>query len=827
MSAVLDGIRVLDLSSGQGGGIATMVFADFGADVVKVEPPGGDPARSDAAAPMWLRGKRSVTLDLEVDADRDRVRELARSADVVVASFAPDEADRLGLDYVTLSTDHADLVYCSITGWGPRGPYADYPADEGLVAAKAGRMSALEGIVTRAGPAFQAVPVGTHGSTQAAITGVLAALLVRDRTGRGQLVETSLLRGLLPYDLNTLIRVQLTPRYPVHLANDQYASFAPATQPMLGYQPVMGSDGRWIQFANLLEHHFHASLEVTGLLEQVLGNPRYAGAPSRLGEQEREEVRNILLERVREEPATEWMRRMLEYGNVAAEMVGTAQEALNHPDLLANGEVRDLEHPTLGVVRQLGPLARLTETPAEPTGFVATPGQHTDEVLAEPARSPRAHEDQPLPEAPLAGVTVLEFATIIAAPLGAAILGDLGARVIKVEPVDGGDPVRGLGVGLGAMFLVSKTTGSKESICVDLKTEQGREIVRRLLGQADVLIHNYRPGVPERLGIGYEQAREESPDIVWVSVNGYGPDGPGAQRPSAHPVPGAVDGGALRQAGAGWPPAQIGSIEELREAARHFSRANEANPDPNTGVCVASAALLGLYARERTGKGQPIYLSMLGANGYANADDFLAYPGKPDRPLVDADLYGLNALYRLYPASEGWVFLGAAPPTGGESQPWAALCRALGREALADDERFATPEARRANDAALADVLSEVFLERSADEWEQLLIAYGVGCVRADEYPNIGSFLLQSNHAEANDLLAATHHAQWGDYRRWGATATFSLTPERPRAGVLAGQHTDALLRELGYSEADIAALRETRAVWSEQPLDLGSPASV
>ena len=839
LSGPFEALRVIDLSSGQTGGVTTMVLADFGADVIKVEPPGGDPRRDEPAAPMWLRGKRSVEFDLATPEGRERLHGLVRGADVVVTSYGPGDAEPLAADYATLSALNAGLVYCSITGWGPRGPYARYPADERLVAAKSGRMQAFAGVVRRDGPAFEAVRVGTHAATQSALAGILGALLVRDRLGRGQLVETSLLRGMLPYDFRTLIHSQLLPRYPELLAADPYARFSADAMPSLGYQPVMTSDGRWIQFANLLEHLLHSSLVAMDLAEDVLANARYEGTPNGLTEEAREEVRNIMLERVRERPAAEWMERFQENGNVAAEVVGTAQEALRHPDMVANREVVDVEHPRLGTVRQLGLLARLTETPGEVSAPGPEPGAHTAEVLAEPPRpawSPPAAtagaggSDGKAPAHPLEGVTVLEFATIIAAPLGAALLGDMGARVIKVEPTNGGDPIRWLGVGLGAMFSAAKMTASKESICIDLKSEQGQAIVHRLIEDADVIIHNYRPGVPERLGIGYEQARALKPDIVWLSMNGYGPDGPGAQRPAAHPIPGAVCGGALMQSGAAWPPAEVESIDALREASRWFSRANEGNPDPNTSVVVASAAMLGLVARQHTGQGQRIYLSMLGANGYANAEDFLSYEGKPARAQVDAQLCGTGALYRLYRAREGWVFLAVeeaaeeAPHGAETAETWSALCAALGAHGLAGDARFATAEARREHDAALAAELEAAFATRDADEWERLLTAAGVGCVRADGYASAGDFLLEDPHAEENDLLVEAHHAQWGPYRRWASPLSFSATPGRPRAGVLAGEHTDRLLEELGHSESEVARLRAEGVVWSGEPMELPAP---
>ena len=493
----------------------------------------------------------------------------------------------------------------------------------------------------------------------------------------------------------------------------------------------------------------------------------------------------------------------------------SAQDGLLHPDLEANGEVVAFDHPRYGPTRQLGPLAQLDETPGEVPRWSPEPGEHTAEVFAEPPRDPWRPPEGATPSdrPPLEGVTILEFGTIIAAPLGIAFLADLGARVIKIEPPEG-DPYRGMGFGLGAFCGIAKTSAGKESICLDLKREQGRAIVRKLLERADAVMHNFRPGVPERLGIGYEQAREIRPDVVYLQVNGYGPRGPSADRPSAHPIPGAAVGGQLYQAGAAMPPAGIGSLDELREASRWLFRANESNPDPNAGSVVQNAMLLGLYARQRFGVGQRISMSLLGANAYANFDDFLSYAGKPPRPTVDADLHGLNALYRLYPARQGWVFLGVAT-----EREWASLCSGSGREDLASDARFATREARREHDAALCEELRALFATRDAAEWETLLAPLGVGCVQADA-DTPGTFFADDPHIEANGWRFEPEHALWGRYVRHGPQVTLERTPGSYRAGALAGQHTDAILEELGYDAGEIARLREERVVTSEPLFD-------
>ncbi len=807
MTAALDGLRVLDLSHGPAGGAAGMVLADFGAQVLTVERPGGDPFRHLAAAPLWQRGKHRLTLDLKTPADVARLHELVPAADVLLFSGRPDTATRLQADYATLSALNPRLVYCSITGFGTEGPYRRYKGYEGIVAAKSGRMMTFAGQIPRPGPVYAAVQVGTHVAAQSAVHGVLAALLVREQTGRGQHVQTSLLQGMLPYDLTGLFLQQLSRRFPVEFAIDP--SLALLQTPTLQYQPVLTKDGRWMQLANLMEHLFHSYIAAAGLTD-IYAEPRYAGAPGLLAEAEKDEIRALMLERMREHTLDEWMALFLENGNVASEPIVSTQEALHHPQAGHIGLVLEVDHPQHGTMRQLGPLATLAATPAQATGLPANGVDPVSAFTRPVSRAPATAtgDGREAARHPLAGVTVVEFATIIAVPYACSLLADLGARVIKVETPEG-DGLRTMGK---AGVSTIKTTAGKESICVDLKTEAGRAIARRLVERADLLIHNFRPGVTERLGIGYEDVRQYNPRIVYVSCTGYGEDGPYAHRPSAHPTAGAAMGGVLWQAGSAMPPAGVEDVAAIKEYARRFYRANELNPDPNTSMVVASAALLGLYAQRTRGIGQHIQTNMLLGNAYANLDDFLSYEGKPERPLVDADLYGLNALYRLYPAAEGWVFLACVT-----NDEWRELCTALDRAGLRDDPRFATAAARRANDAALAALLAEAFATRTADAWEEQLTAQDVACVRADR-AGTGAFWDRDLHVRANGFVREVEHLRWGPQWRHGPLVTFSDTPERVGAGVLAGQHTNQLLREIGYSMEDVRALRAAGIVASEEP---------
>jgi crotonobetainyl-CoA:carnitine CoA-transferase CaiB-like acyl-CoA transferase len=506
-TSLLEGLRVLDLSSGPAGGLTTMILADFGADVLKIERPGGDRFRSLAAAPMWLRGKRSLVLDLREDEARARLHALAREADVVVASFRPGRAAPLGANSTTLRALNPALVYCEITGFGPEGPYSGYPAYEQVVAAKSGRMRIFEGSVDRDGPVYAAVQLGTHVASQSAVQGILAALMSRQQTGLGQLVETSLLRGYIPFDIAGLTIEQLRGRHPER--------FPPAPEqlfgrlPVVGYNPVPTKDGQWIQLASIVEHLFHAFIAAADLGE-IYADPRFDSAPYLEDEEAKEALREIATARTLTRTADEWMRIFVENGNAAAEPWRSTQQALDHPQIVHNGDVIALESPTQGRMRQLGPVAKLPATPASPAAaHPAVDGHRGGEWRprasalgggAEGTAAPSSSGGVEGEGGPLAGITILEFASVVAVPYACTVLAELGARVIKVETL-AGDSFRLMGNpgvldirGLGAI----KMTASKESVALNLKTPEGRRVAEQLIEGADALIHNYRPGAPER-----------------------------------------------------------------------------------------------------------------------------------------------------------------------------------------------------------------------------------------------------------------------------------------------------------------------------------------
>ena len=777
--APLSRFRVVELGIGPVTGLATMVLADFGADVVKVVPKGGDPFAGMGSWPLWTRGKRIIEADLDDADDAFALRRLiVESADAVLTNLDRSTRDTLGLDPESLG--RPDLVLGVVSGFGEDGPYANYPAYEPVVAAKSGRMLNFAGVADRPGPNYAALQVGTHATAQSAAAGILAALIGREATGHGFTFDTSLLRGMMPYEMGIMAMAQLWDKG--ILERPKVTRDRTVSMPTFNYHPVRTKDGKWLQLGNLLPHLLDNFFRASGL-DAVIAQSEHPGDPFRWPREAVEQFRDYLFEHMQSKTLAEWTDIFVADGGVASHPYQTTQEALADPDVTANGHAVERDGVT-----QLGVLADLTESP----GVVGVPAVETtfDAIETRTLATMPVAGDKPAK--PLGGVTVVESATIIAAPLAAATLADLGARVIKIEPLTG-DPFRSMFHGFGA----SKCNAGKECISLDLKSADGQRIAQSLAAKADIWIHNYRMGVPERLGIGYEQLSAVNPDLVYVSANGYGPNGPGAKRPSTHPIPGAALGGVVWQFGGLSPEDEVPDNAQLRETARKLLRANEVNPDPNMSMVVATTALLGLAARRVHGRGQKVFVDMFGANAYANWDDFLSYEGKPERPGVDKDGYGLGPLHRLYRCADGWVFLMIT-----SDDEWTVLRDELHLEVDRDA-------------ADLENVLGDVFAAGNADDFEARLATKGIGCVRADGLQP-PAFLLEDEHCGVEELRVPAVHPDWGDYFRNGPMVRFSKGDDYPGTGAMGGA-TVAILEELGYSTAEIDALIAERTVGTRE----------
>ena len=820
MAQVFDGITVLDFTSGRAGGVATMVMSDFGAEVIKVEPPGGEKFRDSPGAIQWDRGKKSVVLDLKTAEGQEKARGLARMADVVVENFRPGVAKKLSIGYDSLSDGHPELVYASLTGFGPSGPYAHYKGYDAVVAAKSGRMMMFANQNPREGPNYVVTQGVCHAAATALVRGITAALYLREKTGRGQRVETSMLKAVTTYDHVSWIHGQMVDRGAEGYPPD--SSVGTGRGNPTGYLPARTKDGRWIQLGNVVERLFRSMMHSLDM-DFIYEDPQLKNAPY-LDPEAVAVLERIMLEKVQQKTLDEWMSIFLSReGNAAAEPYHTSEQALDHPQIVHNGNVQDLEVPEVGGTRQLGPVVSMSRTPGSAQGPAPAPGQHTAEVLARLGNGAKAHANgpqrppthagsgrpnKPMPDRALEGITLLDLGTVINGPLGCALVAELGARVIRIE-APGGDWGRA-----GLPMSAHRTMAGSEGICLDLKTPEGQEIMGKLAAKADLLLHSMRPGAPERTGIGYEQLKEINPNLVYLYAGGYGSTGPYSHRPSMAPIAGAVSGGGVAQMGRDGfpPPEQEMSIDEIAAVAKQLKRANDGTADHSTAMVNAVGLVLGLYARERTGEAQYVESTMINANAYLNIDDFYWHEGKQPRPLPDSNGYGLHALYRLYRAKTGWVFL--ACPFEDE---WQALCRALKRPNLRDDSRFATPEAREQHDDELAEELARVFATQDPVYWEQLLTAADVACVKAEDR-GMYYFFNEDPHVRENGLLTQVDAPRFGGFWRYNPVVGFSETSGSAGPGPLKGQHTRPILAELGYTDDQIDDFRQRKIVdWEEE----------
>jgi len=808
MSA-LDGMNVVEFGSGSvAAALIGMLLADNGARVVKVEPPTGDPTRSSWRSGwlVWNRGKESCVADLHTEAGRAEVLALSAAADVVVDGFGAGVADRWGLSYDEVSRTNPGVVYCSVKGFGSTGPYAQIPAYEHIVGAKAGFFSAPIEIATpawRDGPIFEAAPMASTGCGLLGVSGILSALIVRQATGEGQYVESTLLQGLTPYNYNTLaIRQDLDKRgaQPAFSLDGVAPGVANVRYTRHTFS-VSSADGHWLKTQNLLPHQSQAFVRALGL-HHILEDPRFANTPDFESYDVAEDYSNLIWETFRSRTKAEWWPRILAEPDVAAEFAVSSEEGLRHPQLIANGNVIEIEDPDVGVIKQVGALARFSRTPSAMHRSAPRLGEHSGPFG--PVAAPAAQSAHP-PDHPLDGITVVELGYFYALPFAGALAASLGARVIKLEPPTG-DPWRLAGATKD--LFAAKPMEGKESIALDLRTAEGVAVAHGLIEKADVFTCGFRPAAAGRLGLDYETLSALNPRLVYMAAMGYGIDGPFADRPTYALPASTVTGSDHRHAAYWMDPEQTKdfSVMELQLIAGP-RMIGQVPGDANAAMSVTAAMMLALYHQRRTGEGQFVVTTMVGSGAFGFADDFCLYEGKEPILQTDGEQTGLHALYRAYQAGEGWVFLAVT-----NQREWEALVVTLDRPEL-DDTAFATPSSRRDADDELARRLEAVFRTRPAAAWEQLLVERRVACVEAFA-GTPAEFSLSDHFVRDHGLVVEIEHPSLGRMLRHGPPVMFSRTPAKIAPGPVLGQHTDAILTELGIEPDRIAALRAAKVVF-------------
>lgn len=378
------------------------------------------------------------------------------------------------------------------------------------------------------------------------------------------------------------------------------------------------------------------------------------------------------------------------------------------------------------------------------------------------------------PAPPLDGIRVVDLTSYIAGSYAGMMLADLGAAVVKVESLRG-DAFRELPGFWG-------WNRGKRSIAVNLKAPEGRRIVERLAAEADVVMENMRPGVAAELGLGDAQLRALNPRLIYGSVTAFGSTGPYVDRPAFDPVLQAM-GGVMALQGFG------GAPQYLRIPVTDYYAA----------ALAVQAILAALLVRERTGRGQRVETSLLHAVLAMQSGHVVDYPGKPSG-------FRDNPTYRLYQAGDGeWLFLAC-----GNQAFWGKLCAALGLEQLRDDPRFASWMLRLDNREALLPLFETTFRSRPRAHWLEVLAAHDIP---AAPVQSLAEFM-QDPGVRHHDMIHEYDHPEVGRLRLIGQPLVFSETRTRdPGPPPTLGQHTDDVLRELGYEAGTIADLRRRGVV--------------
>ncbi|HEY2285379.1 MAG TPA: CoA transferase [Streptosporangiaceae bacterium] len=755
----LHGIRVVDLSTGIAGPAAAMFLADFGADVIKVEPPGGDPGRAGPGFPMWNRNKRSMVVDAGTPAGAARLAGLLAGADVCItggddgrslpAAAAPEAACAANPALVCLRMP----PFLDVVPWaGGRESAALLHAYAGLAL----RQNSYTG--SPIDPAFAYV---LYAQAVWAGSAAMAALIERERSGYGQVVTVGGAHGMMITSTSALM-IDLG-------APERKAANGPGGPSPL-YTRYQCSDGKWLFLATLLPKFQRQSLITLGLSD-LLDDERVGGElENMLLPTNRDWVRDRFKAVFASKTSDEWIR-ILHEADVPVGPLYEQADWLDSEVIASIGMRAEVDDPERGhVVMPANPI-KMSGTPATVRSPAPRLGEHDGDDLWEPRPVPAG----PAPESgpALTGLRVLDLGAVLAGPYAGTLLAELGADVIKVE-IPAGDSWRDRG-----MLYIRGQRG----LAIDLRAEAGRATFYRLVETADVVLDNYRAGVLKRLRIDYPRLQPVNPKVVSVSITGFGEDTPFSAEPAFDPILQARSGMMTAQGGDSEPVLNTVAINDVVTAA--------------TSVL---AALLGVFSQLRTGRGQRAAVALAATSAYAQSEELIQVKGRPPAHRGGRDFPGPGPLDRSYEAADGWVRLQADPVTG------PAQLHAAG---LVDGAEPATGE-------EWASRLAAAFAALPRDEAVRRLADAGIPAApsrRMLELP-------EDADLTAFEVLTTLDRGELGPTLAPSRYAAFSRTRQDKlliAPGV--GEHTTEVLSEAGLSDEEIAALIESGAVRQGHPI--------
>lgn len=769
MPGPLSGLSVVEFGEYIAAPLLGMLLADQGADVVKVERPGGDPARRDPAWEIWNRGKQSVVADVASASGRQVVSRLLARADLVIENLAPGATEQLAIDYEAVRSVNPEVIYCSMPGYGAWSLDRGRRGWDPVIAAETAVFGARLGEVNSLGepdPLYTALPLP---STVAALVGavaVAAALIARRRHGVGQFIEVPLHDAMFHVMGVSVLRV-----------DGNRLPFGPRLPIMRQYQCA---DGRWIQSQGNFERFVEIFLTVAGHPEWI------AEATAILRRAPSQEVEELWAERFqtiyRTRSSWEW-EDAINAADGCCAVCRTIEEWLESDHARQAGIVVEVDGTPYGRMKQPGLAVNLS---ASPGSIRRAPllGEHNDRVNNQAvavdksalAINGQRRTDGSARQA-LDGFRVLDLAIVLAGPAAGEVLGQFGADVIKVD-----DPRRP-----AELITALEVNRAKRSIVIDLKTESGRAVLKRMAGDADVFIENYRDGKLEQLGFGFDQLAEINPRLVYASMNAFGYGGEWSRRAGWEQIAEAATGIEVRHGG----------------AARPVTLPYPVN-DYGTGLVGAFGVMLALYGRLATGKGQRVQTGLAVISSVIQSRFHLDFDGYRRAEPHGPRLLGESASSRLYHAKDGWIYLHLE-----DEQAWRELVSLSAFDSL----RRSTPFAEVASapcEGECATAISGVLAKQPAAFWIDALRDTSVGVGRLRSIADIERDPL----IRGAGLIVKRDHPGIGMVDHVGVGVRLSSTPMQiGRPTPVFGADTEAVLAGAGYTNGEIAALRNEGVV--------------
>jgi len=832
MAGPLEGMRVLDLTTGVAGPYATKLLADFGASVTKIEPPDGDPSRReppffhDVPHPegsirfLHLNtNKRSAVLDLATDEALAAVLGLAAQHDVLVEDFTPGHPATLVLNHAHLEAVRPGLVLVSVTPWGQSSPFQGYGLSDIVAQGMAGPMLWTGSEHREPLKLGGASPLADYQAGAVTALATAMAFLRQEATGAGDHIDISI------YDTQAGSRDRAAP----YLANHSYNGIEPqryaaGSTLATGARPCL--DG-WLNINAAGGRRLPAFLRMIGR-DDLAADPRLTVPANLVDRALVEEIEATYLGWLMERTKADAVREAQVQAHALAGAINTPKDLVEDPHYRGRGAWETIDHPHTGPVEYPGRPFIMSVTPRPPARRAPLLGEHTAEVLAEakaplPSRDSRDAAPAGPHRLPLEGVRVVDVTVVWAGPYCTQLLADWGAEVIRVEPITRIQPsTRGaersttkaqqeatgaMGLAAGGSFPDydpgldpwNRNSGfnlharNKRSMTADITTPEGREAFYRLVANADVVIENNVPETIEKAHITYEELLPHNPKLIMLRMPAFGLSGPYKNyRALGTHIEGMIGHHYVR----GYPE---GTPDESGDVF---------TGDAVAGIQGAFAVSMALRHRVRTGEGQLIELSQ--------AENFLPLLGEAildwtmngHDPGPQGNRHRTHAPHQAYPTHpsrdgrEQWVAIDVAT-----DEQFRALCEVLGNPALASDERFATCEARLAHLDALDAAVGA--LTRQYDKFWLFHQLQSRGVTAGPLLTAAERF--QSPHLHARGFFEYVDQASTGLQWYPGLFWKQALTPNHIRRGpARLGQDNEYVYRELmGYSAAEYQALIE------------------